>query len=441
MDLASLTAAQAAADIREGRITSRELVQACLDRIAKHDSEVQAWAHLDPEYALAQADKRDQAHSEGISGGLLHGVPVGLKDIIDTDDMPTECGTPILAGRKPARDASVVAMLRQAGAVIMGKTVSTELAVYTPGKTRNPHDPGRSPGGSSSGSAAAVASFMVPLAVGTQTNGSVIRPSSYCGIFGYKPSAGLVSRRGVLVQSPTLDTVGVFARTIEDLALIAETIMTFDPDDSSLRPQARPDLLKHAREEPPLPPLLAFVKSPVWDQADEDTREAFAELVEALGERVATVELPEIFNRAVDFHRTVMYAELAKHFEVLYEKAADQMSPQLCGIVEEGREIPATDYLKALDSIPRLNAAVEEDFDWFDAYITPASTGVAPPGLETTGSPIFCTAWTLAGMPAVTIPILQNGDGLPMGVQIVGRKGNDAKLLRTARWLANFASE
>lgn len=441
MDLSQLTAAQAALEIREGRATSRELVQACLDRIAAYDGDTQAWAHLDPEYALTQADKRDEDHRAGILGGPLHGVPVGVKDIFDTDDMPTECGTPLLSGRRPVRDAAVVALLREAGAVILGKTVTTELAVYAPGKTRNPHDPQRTPGGSSSGSAAAVASFMVPLAVGTQTNGSVIRPASYCGVFGYKPSFGLISRHGALEQCPTLDQVGVFARTVEDTALIAECLMRFDENDEALKPRARPDLLAFANQEPPLPPLFAFVKSPVWDKADEDTQEAFAELVEALGDRAATVELPDIFNQAVDCHRTIMYAEIAKSYGPFYEKGGDQLSPQLRAIIEGGQEITATEYLKARAMIPRLNAAVEEDFDWFDAYITPATTGVAPLGLESTGSPIFCTIWTLCGMPAITIPILQNGDSLPMGVQLIGRKGNDAKLLRTARWLTNFAEE
>jgi Asp-tRNA(Asn)/Glu-tRNA(Gln) amidotransferase A subunit family amidase len=441
MDLSQLTAAQAALEIREGRVTSRELVQACLDRIAAYDGEIQAWAHLDPEYALTQADKRDEDHRAGILGGPLHGVPVGVKDIFDTDDMPTECGTPLLSGRRPVRDASVVALLREAGAVILGKTVTTELAVYAPGKTRNPHDPKRTPGGSSSGSAAAVASFMVPLAVGSQTNGSVIRPASYCGVFGYKPSFGLISRHGALEQCPTLDQVGVFARTVEDAALVAECVMRFDENDEALKPHARPDLLGFANQEPPLPPLFAFVKSPVWDKADEDTQEAFAELVEALGDRAATVELPDIFNKAVDCHRTIMYAEIAKSYGPFYEKGGDQISPQLRAIIEEGQEITAADYLMARAMIPRLNAAVEEDFDWFDAYITPATTGIAPLGLESTGSPIFCTIWTLCGMPAITIPILQNGDGLPMGVQLVGRRGQDAKLLRTARWLANFAEE
>jgi len=441
MDLSQLTAAQAALEIREGRVTSRELVQACLERIAAYDGEIQAWTHLDPEYALAQADRCDEAHRAGQPQGPLHGVPVGVKDIFDTEDMPTECGTPLLSGRRSAHDAAVIAMLRQAGAVIMGKTVTTELAVYAPGKTRNPHDPKRSPGGSSSGSAAAVASFMVPLAVGTQTNGSVIRPASYCGVFGYKPSFGLISRHGVLEQCPTLDQVGVFARTIEDAALIAECLMFFDENDTTLKPRARPELLKFASQEPPLPPLLAFVKSPVWDKADEDTQEAFAELVEALGERAAAVELPDVFNQAVACHRTIMEAEIAKSYGTLYEKGGDQISNQLREIIERGQTVPAAEYLRAREIIPRLNAAVEEDFDWFDAYVTPATTGVAPLGLESTGSPIFSTIWTLAGMPALSIPILQNGDGLPMGVQLVGRKGQDAKLLRTARWLANFAEE
>jgi Asp-tRNA(Asn)/Glu-tRNA(Gln) amidotransferase A subunit family amidase len=245
---------------------------------------------------------------------------VGVKDIFDTIDMPTENGTVLHAGRHPGHDATAVALLREAGAVIMGKTVTTELAVYAPGKTRNPHDPERTPGGSSSGSAAAVAACMVPFAVGTQTNGSIIRPASYCGVVGYKPTHGLISRHGVLQQSQPLDQVGVFARTIEDAALIAEQLMAFDDRDPDMRPRARPNLIKMVAEQPPVPPRLAFVKTPVWDQADEETRRAFVELVEHLGEHVGPFELPEMFNDAVTWHRTIMEADLAKSFEREYAR-------------------------------------------------------------------------------------------------------------------------
>jgi Asp-tRNA(Asn)/Glu-tRNA(Gln) amidotransferase A subunit family amidase len=323
----------------------------------------------------------------------------------------------------------------------MGKTVTTELAVYTPGKTRNPHDPERTPGGSSSGSAAAVAAFMVPVAIGTQTNGSVIRPASYCGVCGYKPTYGLISRHGVLQLSRPLDQVGVFARTVEDAALIAEQLMAFDDRDPDLRARARLKLTETVSEEPPLPPRLAFVKTPVWDQADEDTKAAFAELVEHLGEHVGEGELPAIFNEAVAWHRTIMEADLARSFEKEYARGKDRLSSTLREMIERGQKVLAVDYNRAVDRIPVLNGMIEEIFEWHDAILTPASTGEAPMGLETTGSPIFCTLWTLCGMPTISLPILQGPHGMPMGVQLVGPKFDDAKLLRTARWLVDFVAK
>ena len=266
-DLCQLTALQAAGLIREGRISSRELVEAHLERIEKCESEIQAWAFLDRNHALAQADAAQDHINMGRTLGPLHGVPIGIKDIIDTQDMPTECGTPVMAGNRPDKDASLVAQLRQAGAIILGKTVTAELAFYTPGKTRNPHNTEHTPGGSSSGSAAAVAAHMVPGAIGTQTNGSIIRPAAFCGVVGYKPSRGLVSRHGVLRQAPSLDTVGVMARTVEDVALIAEQIMGYDANDKSQSLRARPDLLAHAQSDPPYQPRFAFVRTPVWDKA------------------------------------------------------------------------------------------------------------------------------------------------------------------------------
>ncbi|MDF1590520.1 MAG: amidase [Desulfobacterales bacterium] len=440
MDLPLISAVEAAAAIRDGRITSEELVQACLDHIATTEDKVCAWAHLDPAHALEQARAVDRLQREGKPLGALHGVPVGVKDIFDTHDMPTEDGTVLHAGRQPQQDAAAVARLRAAGAVILGKTVTTELAVYAPGKTRNPHDLERSPGGSSSGSAAAVAAGMVTLAVGTQTNGSVIRPASYCGIFGFKPSYGRISRHRVLQQSRPLDQIGVFARTVEDTALITEQLMGFDEHDPDTRLRARPPLVKTAAEDPPFQPRLAFVKTPMWDQAESDTREAFTELVTHLGEIADEVALPEIFNDAVLLHRTIMEADLARSFAPEYDRGKDKLSAILREMIERGQKVLAKDYNHALGRIPVLNRAFDNIFDWHDAILTPATTGVAPVGLESTGSPVFCTIWTLCGMPAITLPILQGAAGMPLGVQLVGVKGDDARLLRTARWLTAYVA-
>ena len=312
-----MSAAQAAAAIQSGEITSEELVKACLEQINAQEDSIGAWVYLDPEYAMQQARDADKHRRSGMAVGPLHGIPVGIKDIFDTKDMPTEDGTLLHAGRTPAYDATAVALLREAGAIIMGKTVTTELAVYAPGKTRNPHDPARTPGGSSSGSAAAVAAGMVPLAIGTQTNGSIIRPASYCGICGYKPSHGLISRYRILQQSRILDQVGVFGRTVEDVALMAQQLMAFDDRDPDLRPRTRPNLIDTATQEPLMTPRLAFVKTPAWDQADEDVQGAFAELVEFLGDRVEELDLSELLENAIDWHRTIMEADLAKNFQQL----------------------------------------------------------------------------------------------------------------------------
>ncbi len=437
MNLHLLSAVEAARAMRAGEITSEELVRACLDHIAGTEERIGAWAYLDPEHALKQACEADRVLREGKGLGALNGIPVGIKDIFDTRDMPTEDGTVLHAGRQPEADAAAVALLREAGAVILGKTVTTELAVFSPGKTRNPHDPECTPGGSSSGSAAAVAAGMVPLAIGTQTNGSVIRPASYCGVYGYKPTYGRISRHFVLQQSRPLDQIGVFARTIEDIALIAEQLMAFDDRDPDTQLRARPKLVETLAEDPPVPPRLAFVKTPVWDQAETDTKEAFAELVAHLGENVAEVELPDIFNDAVEQHRLIMEADLARSFGPEYERGKDKLSSILREMIERGQKVLAVDYNHAVSQIPILNRTLDKTFDWYDAILTPATTGEAPVGLESTGSPVFCTLWSLCGMPAITLPILQGAHGMPLGVQLVGPRGDDARLLRTARWLVD----
>lgn len=441
MDLVKLAAGEVTKLIREGEVSAQSLVEACLDRIAAEEERVQAWAFLDRDYALEQAGEADKRRRRGASLGPLHGLPVGVKDIFDTGDMPTEDGTPLHGGRRPRRDATAVSLLRAAGAVVMGKTVTTELAVYSPGKTRNPHAPEHTPGGSSSGSAAAVAADMVPLALGSQTNGSVIRPAAFCGVYGYKPSFGLISRQGVLQQSRHLDHVGVFAQSLEDLALLAEPLMAYDSQDPAMAPRARPGLAEVAAGEPPLPPHLAFVKTAAWEQAEEATKEGFAELVEALGEQVEEVELPEPFVEVWDRHRTIFEADLARSFAQEFERGRDQLSTQLREMIERGQTVLAVDYNRAVDTIEVFDRLLGEFFRGCDAIITPAVPGEAPRGLESTGSPAFCTTWTLCGTPALSLPLLRGANGLPIGVQLVGERGDDARLLRTARWLLRAVSD
>lgn len=437
---AQLTAFDAAAAIRGGSLRSEELVQACLDRIDAVDADVQAWAFLDRDYALEQARRCDAIHGAGLPEGPLHGVPVALKDIIDTADMPTENGTVLQQGRRPAEDAAIVATLRQAGAVIMGKTVTTELATYHPGKTRNPHDPSRTPGGSSSGSAAGVASFQFPLAVGSQTNGSVLRPASYCGVWGFKPTRGLTSRVGVLSQSPFLDILGFFARDARDVALMTQVLSVYDARDPQMRPRATPPLLDAVAQEPPMAPRIAFVRTPVWDEADADAQDAIQELADFLGDHVREVALPDAFEHAVGWHGTVMEADIARSYAGFYERAADKLSASLRGQIERGRKITAVDYNDALSKVDLLNYGLAELFEDFDAILTLPATGQAPVG-ESTGSPIFCTIWTFCGAPAVTVPVMTGSDGMPIGAQLVGALGDDARLLRTAAWLARRVEE
>jgi len=435
MSLWTLSLTEAAAWICEGRITAVELVGDCLERVDEVDAKVHAWAFLDRDHARRQADAADLHRKQGKALGPLHGVPIGVKDIFDTSDMPTVLGSPLWAGRTPLRDAAVVARLREAGAVIMGKTVTTEYAYRRPGKTTNPHDAGRTPGGSSSGSAAVVAAHMVPGAVGSQTNGSVIRPAAFCGVVGFKPTHGFIPRTGMLLLSRALDHVGVFARTVEDAALLAGTLVGFDEGDPDTRPIARPPLAAVAASEPPLAPRLAFVRSPVWEHAEPVTRAAFAELVATLGEAVAEVELGASFARAVEMHRMIMDVEMAHNLQRDYAKGGDRLSPELRELIERGRGHAAVDYAAAVAGIPSLNAMLDPVFDEFDAIVTPAAPGEAPRGLESTGDPIFCTLWTYLGAPAVTLPLLQSPAGMPLGVQLVGRRYGDARLLRTARWL------
>ena len=435
MTLIQLSATEAIGKIRNGEITSEELVQACLDRIEQVDGEIEAWAHLKPDYALDQARMLDTRRQAGGPVGPLHGIPVGVKDIFDTESLPTENGTVLDSGRQPMENCRVVSLLEEAGAVIMGKTVSTELAVFGPGKTRNPHNPKHTPGGSSSGSAAAVASYMVPLAIGTQTNGSVIRPASFCGVVGFKPTHGLIPRTGILAQSHWLDTVGVFARSVEDAATIAEVLVAYDSGDADTTPRARPPLSETAVEEPPMPPLLTFAKTSVWDQADKETQDAFGELLELLGEECDGLDLPEPFGHAVELHGTIMKADLAKSFAGYYERGKDKLTDVLKGMIEDGQKVTAVDYNKAVDGREFLNDGLDGVFDRYDAIITPAAVGEAPAGLDSTGSPIFNSLWTYCGTPAITLPLMEGPNGLPLGVQLVSRRGDDARLLRTARWL------
>ncbi|HRA77362.1 MAG TPA: amidase [Burkholderiaceae bacterium] len=430
-----LSATEAAREIRAGRLSAEDYARALLARIDEREPEVQAWAWLDREHALAQARAVDERRRRGVGAGPLAGLPVGIKDIVDVRGLPTEDGTVLHAGRIAQADAALVARLRAAGGWPMGKTVTTELATYAPGKTRNPHRASHTPGGSSSGSAAAVAAGMVPLAIGTQTNGSVVRPASFCGVVGFKPSFGAIARTGVLTQSPPLDQVGVFARSVEDVALLAEAMWGFDERDPATRPEPAPPLADVASSEPPQPPRLGWTPTPWWDRVAPDAREAFGGLLERLGEHRCDVALPAGAGQAIAWHRTVMEADIAASFEAEYERGRAQLSDSLAGQIERGRRVTAVEYRKAVAQAGPLNAAFAPLFERVDAIVAPATLGTAPPAASGTGDPLMCTLWTFCGMPAISLPLLQGADGLPIGVQLVAARGDDARLLRTARWL------
>jgi len=436
-DLWRLSATEAAGLIRAGTIESSELVAACLERVARVEPDVQAWTFLDPDHAMAQARAADEWRRAGRTLGALHGVPVGLKDIIDTADMPTENGSVLHAGRTPSRDAAVTERLRAAGAIVMGKTVTTEFATRTPGKTRNPHHPGHTPGGSSSGSAAAVAASMVPLALGSQTGGSIIRPGSYCGVFALKPTFGLISRHGMLRLSRSLDHVGLFARGVDDLALLLEELAGFDERDPDTHPRAGALYREAALEPPPRAPRFGFFRSGRWSRVSADARAAFEGLVARLGGQVEAVELAGDAEELAERHRVVMDAEVAINLEREWETGRDRLSPSLRARIESGRAGRVFEYLQARAALPALDAIFGELLERrYDAILTPGAEGTAPAGLESTGEPTFCTLWTLLGLPAVSVPLLQGASGLPIGVQLVGPRHGDARLLRTARWLA-----
>jgi len=440
-ELLDAPATELAAWLRDGRAGVEEVGEAVIARVAERDPQIRAFAFFEPELVRRRYEERALEHRLGRAHGPLFGLPVGVKDIFDTRDMPTSYGSPVFADHRPQRDAAVVERLRAAGAVVVGKTVTTEFAVLTPAETRNPHDPSRTPGGSSSGSAAAVAAGLVPLAVGSQTNGSVIRPASFCGVYGFKPSHGAMSRRGMFAQSFLLDHVGTFARSLADLALLSEVLFGFDPEDPATRVEAAPGLGQALSADPPYRPKLAFVPGPGWARAEKAVHEGFGEIAGVLGEALVAIELPEPDEVFVRAHRTIWLPDLAHHLRHVFERHQELISPGLRAMIEEGRNVRAVDWHAAVDARRRLQRILEEVFCDFDAILTPAALGEAP-DLSTTGDPICCTLWTLAGVPALNLPLLQGEHGLPIGVQLVGRFGEDARLFRIARWLeAKLARE
>jgi Asp-tRNA(Asn)/Glu-tRNA(Gln) amidotransferase A subunit family amidase len=439
-DPTSRSALDLRAAMADGELSATAVAEAFLARIAAREPEVGAFAWLNPDRVLAEARARDEERRLGRPLPPLHGVPVALKDIIDTAGIPTENGTPLDAGRRPEKDAAVVRRIRATGAVLLGKTVTTELGAMHPRGTRNPHHPAHTPGGSSSGSAAAVAAGMSPLAIGTQTNGSVIRPASFCGVVGFKPTFGLIPRTGILPQATPLDTVGVFARSVADAALLADSLIAFDASDPDSTDVAPPQLLDTALSEPPVPPVFAFVRTPSWVLAEADTGAAFEALAARLGSACREEVLPPAFEGAIPAHTTIAFAGIARHYGPYCDRGRERLSETIVRAIEAGRAVTAVDYLAAIELREALYGRLLPIFDRYDAILTPATPGEAPLTLETTGNPAFNSLWSLCGVPAITLPLLTGPKGLPVGVQLVARRGDDGRLLRTARWLAAWAA-
>jgi len=416
-DFNKLSITEAHALLSTGKLTAVELAEACLARIAAREHDVQAWVHIDTKQVLAQARECDRLQRKS----ALHGIPVAIKDIIDTCDMPAEYGSPIYAGHRPRVDAACVAALRKAGAVIMGKTVTTEFAMRHPNKTHNPHNLAHTPGGSSSGSAAGVADHMMPLALGTQTGGSVLRPASYCGVVGFKPSFNIINRVGVKQNSDSLDTVGLIARSAADIALALPVITEC----------TAPAIAA------PTKPRIAYCHTPEWSHAQPATITAIKEAAMKLAKAGATVtefKLPELFDQLSDAHAAIndyeAYRALSHEIATAREKLSTSLQPRL----SKWAARTVAEYTAAQEIADDCRHLLRDVFADYDALLVPSAPGEAPLGLDTTGEATFNRIWTLLHVPAITLPGATGPNGLPVGVQLVGAFGDDYRLLSIAEW-------
>lgn len=431
--LMDLSATQARERMVRGELKVETYVAACLEAIASREREIEAWVTLVPEAALKQARALDAARADGKAPGALFGLPVGIKDIIDTADMPTQNGSALFEGHQPEADAAAVAQIRAADGIIIGKTVTTELANTFPNKSRNPHNPAHTPGGSSSGSAAAVGARTIPLALGTQTGGSVIRPGSFCGVYALKPTLGLISRRGATLQLHTLDTIGVYGRSVEDLALATDALAAHDAADPVSYARAAPRLLERLHEGPARAPRLAFFKSPAWVDADAAAQEAITTFAKSLGGLVEEIDIPAMAD-VRQHHANVMGAENVAYYGPFLAQKPELMSDNITARLNEAKKITAVDYARSISAREPMYAEVAAVLGRFDAILTLSATGPAPKGLETTGNPVFNAMWTYLGVPCVSLPLLTVA-GMPLGVQLVGARREEAHLLRTAHAL------
>lgn len=414
-----LSASEIAQGIRAGAFTAEAVVRDCLARIERRESIIQAWSSFDSELALRQARECDR----GARNGPLCGVPIGVKDVIDTADLPTEMGSPIYRDYRPPSDASCIAIVRAAGAVILGKTVTAEFAGMTPGATTNPHNPDCSPGGSSGGSGAAVADFMVSAAFGTQTGGSVLRPASYCGVIGYKPSFGLINREGIKPAAETLDTVGLLARTIDDVELITDVLLGRTP-------------VPHAA--PSLPPKIGLCRTYLWSEVKAETAAAVEDAagrLAAAGAPVREVTLPEAFRGLSEARESINDYERARAMAYEWNNHRALISERLANAIRRGFEMPVEKFIAAVRLAEHCRDRLDVVFGGVDVLLAPCVDREAPRGLKWAGEPKFQALWTLLRTPTLTLPTHRGPNGLPVGIQLVGRLYDDKRLLSVARWM------
>ncbi len=434
-DIFSLTTNELVEKLREGQISSVEVCSKYIERIKKFEKDVKAWAHFDKKKLIEKAEEADVYRKSGKPLGPLHGLPVAVKDIIGTLDMPTECGTVIRKKMTGAQDAEVVNLLKIAGAIIMGKTETTELAYFSPGKTTNPHDYSRTPGGSSSGSAAAVAAHMAPVSIGSQTNGSTIRPASYCGVVGYKPSYGLISRSGVLKQSNRLDHIGIFGKSVEDVALLSKSLIKKDLYDNSTIHYSADEMLEVCKKGPIFEPKFIFYKTNSWKKIDKESQKSFEFFIKVFKKNIEVFDTPSYFNDIPKYHKIIHETDMANNFENYYKQSKKKLSKEIIVAIERGQKYSAKEYAEAIDFMQRSYESYKEVFEDYHGVLSPATTGVADKGLKSTGSPEFCTIWTYMGLPSISLPLLTGTNNLPLGIQLVGDKLDDLRFLGIANWL------
>ena len=434
-DVFSLKVEELVEKIKDAQITSVELCQIYIDRINRFEKDIKAWAHFDKKLLLEKAAEADEHRRLGKPLGPLHGIPVAVKDIVGTLDMPTECGTVIRKGKSYSQNAEIIELLISAGAIVMGKTATAELAYLGPAKTTNPHDYSRTPGGSSSGSAASVASFMAPLSVGSQTGGSIIRPASYCGVVGYKPTYGLISRNGVLKTSEKLDHVGVFGRSVEDVALLAKTLIKKDKFDTASVHYSAENMLNETKKGPLFEPKFIFYKTDYWKLVEKKSRESFEYFIKSFKKNIEVFDTPSYFKDIHKYHQIIYDTDLANNFSLYFKKYKKKLSKIMQDAIIRGNKHSAKDYAEAVDFMKRSYESYEEVFEDYHGVLSPSSPGVAPKSLKTTGTDEFNKVWSYLGTPCISLPLLQGENDLPLGVQLVGAKYDDQRFLGVANWL------